>query len=211
MEFFDISYNDCKKDNSDDLYTLRRKVFKDRLGWSVECTDGYEFDEYDNSNVTYIYGVHKSKLICSLRLIDVRHPNMITGTFYHNFSTIYLPDGDFYEASRFFVDKERARSTGCYSFPLSAMLFLAVLNFTRANRYEGILAIVNGTMLNIISRSGWRLSIISEGTVEGKAIYLLQLPVDEENQQILIDTVNKHNHFVGSELERWPLQFRLPG
>jgi len=211
MEFFDISYDDCRKNNSDDLYTLRRKVFKDRLNWSVKCTGGQEFDEYDNSNVTYIYGVYKSELICSLRLIDIRRPNMITGTFYHNFSNIYLPEGKFYESSRFFVDKERARSTGCHLFPLSAMLFLAALNFTRSRRYEGIMTIVNGTMLKIMSRSGWRLSVISEGTVEGKAIHLLQLPVDEENQQILIETVNKNNRFVGSGLERWPLEFRLSG
>lgn len=208
MEIFDVSYNDLSNKRSGELFSLRKNVFKDRLDWAVNCFNGMEFDEYDNINTTYLLGVYDNVVVCSLRLIKIEHPNMITGTFYPYFNQINLPEGNYIESSRFFVDKERIQNMSCSQYPISTMLFLAALNYSRRFNYEGILTIVSHSMLIIMKRSGWRLSVLEQGLSEkNEKVYLLSLPVDTENQYILINSINRRKFFLKNTLSKWPLSF----
>lgn len=174
-----------------ELFSLRKSVFKDRLDWAVNCFNGMEFDEYDHPNTTYLLGVHDNTVICSLRLIKIKNPNMITGTFYRYFNQINIPEGNYIESSRFFVDKERVQNMSCNQYPVSTMLFLAALNYSRKFDYEGILTIVSHAIFIIMKRSGWHLTVLEKGLSEkNEKVYLLCLPVDTENQNILINCIN---------------------
>ncbi|WP_042836014.1 acyl-homoserine-lactone synthase, partial [Yersinia pestis] len=46
LEIFDVRYDELTDIRSEDLYKLRKKTFKDRLNWEVNCSNGMEFDEY---------------------------------------------------------------------------------------------------------------------------------------------------------------------
>ncbi|MDR5610327.1 acyl-homoserine-lactone synthase [Arsenophonus sp.] len=206
LNFIDAKHSEISNCQLNDIFFLRKKVFKDRLDWAVNCSNEIECDEYDNSNTTYLFGISDSKVICSLRLIDMKYPNMITGTFNSYFNQLVLPKGNYLESSRFFVDKIRSKSQVFAKYPISTLLFLSALNYAKINNYDGILTIVSLPMRKIMKRSGWQINTLAQGLSEKKKpIYLLKLPVDIKNQAILIDSVSKNNPFLKVDLKEWPI------
>ncbi|AVF37652.1 acyl-homoserine-lactone synthase [Rahnella sikkimica] len=206
LEIFDVSYNDLTGKRSDDLYKLRKKTFKDRLDWAVQCTNGMEFDEFDNADTRYMLGIFDNQLVCSVRFVDLRLPNMITHTFNRLFDDVELPEGDYIESSRFFVDKNRAKELLGNRFPISHVLFLSMINYARHHGHTGIYTIVSRAMLTIAKRSGWKIEVIKEGFVsENEPIYLLRLPIDLHNQGILAKRISEQSEASLDALCEWPM------
>lgn len=173
-----------------ELFSLRKNTFRDRLNWEVECIAGMESDEYDNANATYVLGTVSDKIICGARFIATKNPNMITGTFFKYFKEINIPDGNFVEASRFFVDKNRLKELGLSKYPVTFTIFLAIINYALEVNYEAIYAIVSYPMYLICRRSGWRVDIVANGHSGTEKIYLIRLPVDEENRDIICKKIS---------------------
>lgn len=210
ISFFDLDYNSLSNTRLSELFSLRKITFKDRLNWRVSCEKNMEFDVYDNTNTTYIFGVYDGNIICSLRFIETKFPNMIIDTFKPYFSQLYLPEGNYIEASRLFIDKDRIRSLHLQQYPVSLFLFLSMISYARNFGYEGIYAIVSHPMLIIFQRSGWQVSVVEKGLSEKRQnIYLIQMPVDENNQQILIKRIQKKLHLFNCALNGWPLSFSI--
>ncbi|MDE8743361.1 acyl-homoserine-lactone synthase CarI [Pectobacterium polaris] len=207
LEIFDVNHTLLSETKSEELFTLRKETFKDRLNWAVQCTDGMEFDQYDNNNTTYLFGIKDNTVICSLRFIETKYPNMITGTFFPYFKEINIPDGNYLESSRFFVDKSRAKDILGNEYPISSMLFLSMINYSRDKGYDGIYTIVSHPMLTILKRSGWGIRVVEQGLSEKEErVYLVFLPVDDENQDALARRINRSGTFVSSQLKQWPLR-----
>ncbi|MFC3396073.1 acyl-homoserine-lactone synthase [Brenneria rubrifaciens] len=210
LEIFDVSFNLISNKEIDELFTLRKETFKDRLNWSVNCINGMEFDEYDGENTNYILGVKNKTIVCSVRMIEMKYPNMITGTFFNYFNEIKIPEGNYIESSRFFVDRERARALIGNNNPVCLMLFLSMINYARNYHYDGIYTIVSRSMLTILKRSGWRLSVVGEGLSEkNENIYLLFLPIDCASQHALIERIVKSKKTEPESFENWPLVFPI--
>ncbi|WP_224554269.1 acyl-homoserine-lactone synthase CarI [Pectobacterium versatile] len=207
LEIFDVNHTLLSETKSEELFTLRKETFKDRLNWAVQCTDGMEFDQYDNNNTTYLFGIKDNTVICSLRFIETKYPNMITGTFFPYFKEINIPDGNYLESSRFFVDKSRAKDILGNEYPISSMLFLSMINYSRDKGYDGIYTIVSHPMLTILKRSGWGISVVEQGLSEKEErVYLVFLPVDDANQEALTRRINRSGTFMSNELKQWPLR-----
>ncbi|GKW21359.1 N-acylhomoserine lactone synthase ExpI [Pectobacterium araliae] len=207
LEIFDVNHTLLSEKKSEELFTLRKETFKDRLNWAVQCTDGMEFDQYDNNNTTYLFGIKDNTVICSLRFIETKYPNMITGTFFPYFKEINIPEGNYLESSRFFVDKSRAKDILGNEYPISSMLFLSMINYSRDKGYDGIYTIVSHPMLTILKRSGWGIRVVEQGLSEKEErVYLVFLPVDDENQEALARRINRSGTFMSNELKQWPLR-----
>nr|AAA62483.1 HslI [Pectobacterium carotovorum] len=207
LEIFDVNHTLLSETKSEELFTLRKETFKDRLNWAVQCTDGMEFDQYDNNNTTYLFGIKDNTVICSLRFIETKYPNMITGTFFPYFKEINIPEGNYLESSRFFVDKSRAKDILGNEYPISSMLFLSMINYSRDKGYDGIYTIVSHPMLTILKRSGWGIRVVEQGLSEKEErVYLVFLPVDDENQEALARRINRSGTFMSNELKQWPLK-----
>ncbi|KFF64098.1 acyl-homoserine-lactone synthase [Pectobacterium brasiliense] len=207
LEIFDVNHILLSETKSEELFTLRKETFKDRLNWAVQCTDGMEFDQYDNNNTTYLFGIKDNTVICSLRFIETKYPNMITGIFFPYFKEINIPDGNYLESSRFFVDKSRAKDILGNEYPISSMLFLSMVNYSRDKGYDGIYTIVSHPMLTILKRSGWGISVVEQGLSEKEErVYLVFLPVDDANQEALTRRINRSGTFMSNELKQWPLR-----
>lgn len=207
LEIFDVNHTLLSETKSEELFTLRKETFKDRLNWAVQCTDGMEFDQYDNNNTTYLFGIKDNTVICSLRFIETKYPNMITGTFFPYFKEINIPEGNYLESSRFFVDKSRAKDILGNEYPISSMLFLSMINYSKDKGYDGIYTIVSHPMLTILKRSGWGIRVVEQGLSEKEErVYLVFLPVDDENQEALARRINRSGTFMGNELKQWPLR-----
>jgi acyl homoserine lactone synthase len=208
IEFFDLDYDSLSSKRSKELFSLRKKTFKDRLNWRVSCEKNMEFDVYDNKNTTYVFGVYQDVIVCSLRFIETKFPNMIIDTFKPYFKQLSLPKGNFIEASRLFIDKERIKALNLQKHPISLILFLSMVNYAKSLSYQGIYAIVSHPMLIIFQRSGWQVSVVEKGLSEKRQnIYLIHMPVDEHNQHILIKRINKASPLVSRNLNTWPLSF----
>nr|P33880.1 RecName: Full=Acyl-homoserine-lactone synthase; AltName: Full=Autoinducer synthesis protein CarI [Pectobacterium carotovorum subsp. carotovorum]CAA52352.1 CarI [Pectobacterium carotovorum] len=207
LEIFDVNHTLLSETKSGELFTLRKETFKDRLNWAVQCTDGMEFDQYDNNNTTYLFGIKDNTVICSLRFIETKYPNMITGTFFPYFKEINIPEGNYLESSRFFVDKSRAKDILGNEYPISSMLFLSMINYSKDKGYDGIYTIVSHPMLTILKRSGWGIRVVEQGLSEKEErVYLVFLPVDDENQEALARRINRSGTFMSNELKQWPLR-----
>lgn len=208
LRFFDISYDELNAVNAQELYQLRKITFQDRLNWNVSCVNNMENDRYDNTHTTYIIGECKGKIICSVRFINLEHSNMITHTFNHCFNHVNLP-GNYVESSRFFVDKNRAKQLLGNDYPISIALYLAMINYVRKRKYEGIYTIVSRAMLTILKRTGWNIAVIQEAYLKpNEPIYLLDLPIDLESQSLM---KNKIYQSLAQPIllpEQWP--FSLP-
>ncbi|MEI7237732.1 acyl-homoserine-lactone synthase CarI [Pectobacterium brasiliense] len=207
LEIFDVNHTLLSETKSEELFTLRKETFKDRLNWAVQCTDGMEFDQYDNNNTTYLFGIKDNTVICSLRFIETKYPNMITGTFFPYFKEINIPEGNYLESSRFFVDKSRAKDILGNEYPISSMLFLSMINYSKDKGYDGIYTIVSHPMLTILKRSGWGIRVVEQGLSEKEErVYLVFLPVDDENQEALARRINRSGTFMSNQLKQWPLR-----
>ncbi|MEI2605056.1 acyl-homoserine-lactone synthase [Erwinia aphidicola] len=172
----EVDYNHLLDFYMEDFFSLRKKTFSDRLGWSVKCEDGMEFDEYDNDNAKYLLGFYEGEIICGVRLIDFNYDNLITGVFKSFFENVIFPEGKFTESSRIFIDKDRVKYLGSMRKTVIYQLFLAMINYSLMHNYEGILTIVSLPMLKIIRRSGWLLEIVQKGLSEkNESIYLIKL------------------------------------
>lgn len=141
-----------------------------------------EFDKFDNPDTRYILGLYNGQLVCSMRFIGLEQPNMITYTFLSCFDTVPLSlEG--IESSRFFVDKDRVRQllSGCY--PVSQVLFLAMINWARHNEHNGIHTIVSRPILTILKRSGWQIKTFKEAFLsERERIYLVFMSTEAEDR-----------------------------
>lgn len=80
----------------------RKAQFIDRLGWELQATqEGYEIDEYDRADVTYVIcsdssGYHRG----SMRLIPTNTPNMIRDHFSHVIPGITFETEKIWECTR---------------------------------------------------------------------------------------------------------------
>jgi acyl homoserine lactone synthase len=130
---------------------------------------------------------------------------MITHTFQHCFNDVPLPACGT-ESSRFFVDKARARELLGEHYPISQVLFLAMVNWAQDNAYNHIYTIVSRAMLKILKRSGWQISVVKEAFLtEKERIYLLTLPAGEEDKQQLGGDIVSRTGCAPVAVTTWPL------
>ena len=57
LKLFNVNFDSMPERKLDEIFTLRKITFKDRLDWKVTCTDGRESDQYDDENTNYILGI----------------------------------------------------------------------------------------------------------------------------------------------------------
>lgn len=93
----------------EEMFSLRARVFKDRLQWDVDVRDGKEIDLFDSEDPLYILSTNDEtgRLEGSVRLLPTTGPNMLRDVF-----PVLLPDGMvvespiIWESSRFCIEPD---------------------------------------------------------------------------------------------------------
>lgn len=81
-----------------------------------------------------------------------------------------------------------------------------MINYTMASGHRGIYTIVSHSMLRILTRSGWNITVVERGVSEKvQDIYLVYLPTDAANQRLLIERINQDQPFDEEALQSWPM------
>lgn len=189
IEFLVNDHNELPPNLATELYRLRRKTFRERLGWKVECTEGLEKDKFDNENTTYLLGMHGGHLLCGARFIDSTQPTMISEVFHDYFDDrISVPtDIPCCEVSRLFIDKERRFSATLHGLPASKMLFLAMIIYCMKKNYRGMYAVASRGMYALFRQANWNVEVIQKGLSEKReVIYYIFMPA---NMSIIEDII----------------------
>jgi acyl homoserine lactone synthase len=96
-----------------EMHRLRKRVFKDRMGWDVNISpSGMETDQFDLPESIYLLALDDGKrVVGNWRLLPASGPTMIRDVWPQFLNTISMPFSDrVWEASRFAVDVENKNS-----------------------------------------------------------------------------------------------------
>jgi N-acyl-L-homoserine lactone synthetase len=96
-----------------DMHRLRKRVFKDRMGWDVQITQGgLEIDQFDIPEAIYLLSVNSAgRVIGNWRLLPTTGPTMIRDVWPQFLDTLPMPvSATVWEASRFAVDSPEGQS-----------------------------------------------------------------------------------------------------
>ncbi|WP_054180370.1 acyl-homoserine-lactone synthase [Trabulsiella odontotermitis] len=204
-----VNFSSLSHEKSEEFFMLRKNIFKDRLQWAVSCFDGKEYDQFDNEKADYLFGVKNGMIICGTRIIDMKYHNMLDDTFSVFFNDVNIPEGNFLESTRFFVDKDRVSEFLGKRYPVTLVLFLSLINYARRHHYDGILAVASHPMMHIIRRSGWNVTVLKTGMSEKEEpVYLLLGHTDPASQTALKDRIRRQDDSQDeNSLNDWPLSF----
>lgn len=161
-----------------EIFLVRKKIFHDRLGWSIPCCGDQEKDPHDLPNTQILVATFATHHLAGYaRLLPTDDICMLD-------TTLPFPNIDraawkgFYEISRFFLVRNRA----VVAARLTARNFFRELilaaHILCANGY---LAAVDSRMLSCLSRCGWDYRVVSTrfGSA-GDVIFLVSLAVDNK-------------------------------
>jgi acyl homoserine lactone synthase len=140
------------------MHCLRKKVFKDRLGWDVTVEGEFEVDEYDGLRPNYLLSIDKHGTVNGcVRLLPTTGPNMLRDIFPSLVTKKTMPcDQRVWESSRFAVSGGAIRAEAGLS-QTTYDLLIGVLRFALSNGIGTIACVVDVRMERILRRSGWRL------------------------------------------------------
>ncbi len=146
------------------MHSLRRRVFKDRLDWSVSISAGLEIDQYDLLAPTYLLVLEHREVIGCVRLLPTTGRNMLADTFSSLLQGKAAPSTPrIWESSRFCVDREKADATAEGGLKQATLLlFAAMIEWGRYHRLDAIATVTDLRMERILRRAGWGLARLGE-------------------------------------------------
>lgn len=142
------------------MFRLRRRVFRDRLDWTVSVTGDLELDVYDALNPTYLVLVSaRREVIGCVRLLPTTGPTMLADTFPQLLAGLSPPRNDrILESSRFCVDTRLAAAPAERGLNRATfMLFAAMIESLGMLDADSIVTVTDTRMERILRRAGWPL------------------------------------------------------
>jgi len=143
-----------------EMYRLRYRVFKERLGWDVQTAGDMEVDEFDALHPVYL--IQRSsdyRVQGCVRLLPSTGPTMLRETF-----PVLLEGGSvqadpaIWESSRFALDADsNARGTIHGLTWATYELFAGMIEFGLSRRLTEIITVTDVRMERILRRAEWPL------------------------------------------------------
>ena len=141
----------------DEMFALRARVFKDRLGWDVVVKDGKEIDEFDSLDPAYVLGLDDDgHVVACVRALQTTGPHMLSDVFSD------ILDGEpplrsptLWESTRFCVDTDRlsgGKSRNSVSYA-TCELMAGSLEFARESGITDIVTVIDPIMNRVLKRS----------------------------------------------------------
>ncbi|MCJ8521827.1 acyl homoserine lactone synthase [Pseudorhizobium tarimense] len=149
----------------DDMYRMRARIFRQRLGWQVTVERGLEKDEFDDHNPTYLLVVDPEGEVCAaVRLLPAVGPTMLQVAFPQLLAQPPLRvHSAMVESSRFCVDTDRLakRASGPAS-EVTYHLLAGILEWCLLNGYEELVTATDLRMERILRRVGWPMERLGD-------------------------------------------------
>jgi acyl homoserine lactone synthase len=170
-------------DLMDQMFRLRARIFRDRLGWDVQVEGGKERDKYDDEAPVYlVYADDEAGEVKGcLRLLPTTGPTVLA-----DFFSDTRPDAadlsapTIWECTRFCVD-DRMLGGGHREelYFTSAAMIAALGDLAMGAGIESILGNFDSTMLRLYRRVGCEVEVLGSTQRYGLPVYLGLFPISE--------------------------------
>lgn len=152
----------------DDMYRLRHRIFKGRLGWDVKSQGETEKDAFDSATPAYLLRLDPAfNVTACVRLLPTTGPYMLRDIFPMLAGWRPLPNSPLiWESSRFATaqsDSSARTSVGLATATLE--LFTAMIEFGLANKLTEIVTVTDLRVERILRRASWPLQRLGEPAV----------------------------------------------
>lgn len=136
------------------MYQLRAKVFKDRMGWEVSILSGMEIDGYDALDPYYMVIREPGNAVRGCwRLLPTVGPYMLKDTFPELLHGHPVPEGEkIWELSRFAIETDGQKSFGFTDLALDAMR--EIVTFGDRMGIERYVTVTTTAIERLLRRSG---------------------------------------------------------
>ncbi|MCP3717834.1 MULTISPECIES: acyl-homoserine-lactone synthase [Paraburkholderia] len=147
-------------DNEDinEMYRLRARVFRDRLGWDIPTIAGMEIDGYDALGPHYMLIQDGTGHVRGCwRLMPTEGPNMLRDTFPQLLQGKAAPTArNIWELSRFAIESGNDQAFGFADVTMSAMR--AVVSFADRAGINSYVTVTTTPMERLLRRTGIELT-----------------------------------------------------
>jgi len=192
---------DLKNDGDllDEMFTARKRLFLDRLGWEVTIDDrGWEIDQYDPLNPLYLISTDdRGAHLGSLRLLPTTGDTMLRDIFASVFDGTVIESPLIWECTRFCIESEKSGEVRAGLHQATTALLLGICETGLRSGIRQIVGVFDRRMIRIYRRGGWPPDVIGESGNGREAVYLGVWDVTEENAA----AIRKAGNLNGSILE----------
>jgi len=168
----------------DEMFRLRKRVFCDRLQWTVASKDDLERDRYDDEDPVYLIHTDEAAKVVrgSLRLLPTTGPTLLSDMFSDT-----IPDGaclsapSIWECTRFCVDDRFPAEVRREQSALSSGYLIAGLGKVALN--SGISTVLGNfdvRMLRIYRALGCDVEVLGCTRKFGQPVYLGSFAISDE-------------------------------
>lgn len=167
----------------DEMFRLRARIFRDRLGWDVTVVDGKERDKFDDEAPVYLIYADDDgrKIKGSLRLLPTTGPTLLQECFADT-----IPDAaglsapTIWECTRFCLDDSMLDRGDRDELQIASGTLIAALgDIALGAGIESILGNFDATMLRLYRRIGCEVEVLGSTERYGRPVYLGLFPVAE--------------------------------
>ena len=178
-----------------EMFRLRARVFRDRLGWDVTITDEMEMDIYDSLDPAYVVSLDQDgHVVGCMRLLQTTGPHMLADVFADILEgEPPLRSSQSWEARRFCVDTERLSRGGRATNSISYVTSEVMVGAFEYGRDAGVLdavAVIDPVMNRVMIRSGNAPYDYIGKTVDMGKAHALAALLDCSNERI--DRIRTH-------------------
>jgi N-acyl-L-homoserine lactone synthetase len=167
----------------EEMFQLRARVFRDRLGWNVQVADGKERDKYDDEAAVYvIYADEEAREVRGcLRLLPTTGPSVFTDFFSDTLpEAVHLSAPSIWECTRFCLgDGILSRGSQEELYFASAVLITALCDVAIKAGIESILGNFDSTMLRHCRRVVCEVDVLGSTRRYGQPVYAGLFPISE--------------------------------
>ncbi|WP_035711679.1 acyl-homoserine-lactone synthase [Bradyrhizobium genomosp. I (2014)] len=156
-----------------EMYRLRHRVFKLRMGWDVQTSGDMEIDDFDALHPAYLAQLCESGQVQgSVRLLPTLGPTMLRDTFPALLEGQPAPSTpQVWESSRFAIDVAADAPKGDHRITRAAYeLFAGMVEFGLSRQLTDIVTVTDVRMERILRRAGWPLRRIGNPSTVGNTL-----------------------------------------
>lgn len=161
-----------------EMFRLRHRVFKERLGWDVQSRNGLERDRFDDLDPTYLLAFDgENRLVGTWRMLPTTGPYMLRDVFPALLGGMKAPrHPNICEGSRFAVDCDYLGESSLAALSrVTAEIFCAVVEYCIANGYSEIITVYDARIGRLLPRLGCAPKWRSEKILIGKTLTMAGL------------------------------------
>jgi N-acyl-L-homoserine lactone synthetase len=164
------------------MFRLRARIFRDRLGWDVAVKDGKERDKYDDQNPVYIIYTDDRghKIRGSLRLLPTTGPTLLADFFSDTVpDAAHIMAPTIWECTRFCLDDDVWQKDKEEILFASTVLLVAVGDLAIQAGIESIIGNFDASALHLWRRIGCEVEVLGSTSRYGRPVYLGIHPISE--------------------------------